>query len=179
MKITLIRHGITNWNTKNLIQGSTNKKLSRIGIMKTVELKNKLKDNDYDICYMSPLIRCVETAIILIGDRVITQKDDRLIERNMGELEGESYSKYDRNKYWDYDLNSNDLGVEDLHSIFDRCRSFLESIPDKYDNVMIVSHSAVLRCLYHLIVGTELKGYLGDKKIPNLCVIELEYKKKH
>ena len=78
----------------------------------------------------------------------------------------------------DYDLNCGDFGVEPIKDLFDRCRDFLDDIGD-YDNVMIVSHSAVLRCLYHLIVGTELKGYLGDKKIPNLEVIELEYEKKH
>ena len=178
MKLTLIRHGLTRWNSENRILGSTNKKLSKVGVMKATELKEKLKDKNYDICYMSPLIRCVETAIILIGDRVLTKSDKRLIERNMGEFEGEDFSKYDHDKYWDYDLNCGDSGVEPIKDLFDRCRDFLDDIGD-YDNVMIVSHSAILRCLYHLIVGTELKGYLGDKKIPNLEVIELEYEKKH
>lgn len=178
MKITLIRHGLTTWNSQNRLLGFTSKKLSKIGVMKANELKEELKDKEYDICYMSPMIRCVETAIILIGDRVLTKPDKRLMERNMGDLEGKDYSLYDRHKFWDYDLDSDDLGVEKLSDLFARCREFLDDIGD-YENVLIVSHSAVIRCLYHLIVGTELKGYLGDKKIPNLCVIELEYEKKH
>ena len=96
MKITLIRHGLTTWNSQNRLLGFTNKKLSKIGVMKANELKEELKDKEYDICYMSPMIRCVETAIILIGDRVLTKPDKRLIERNMGDLEGKDYSLYDR-----------------------------------------------------------------------------------
>ena len=47
-----------------------------------------IKEKHYDYCYMSPLVRCVETALILIGDRVEMIPEKRLIERGLGELEG-------------------------------------------------------------------------------------------
>ena len=69
---------------------------------------------------MSPLVRCVETAFILVGDRVEMIRDDRLIEREMGELEGRPREEYNVYRYWDYDLNTSDRGVEPIQDVFKR-----------------------------------------------------------
>ena len=80
MKITLVRHAETEQNILDLCQGRQNNQLSDNGRTKCKLLKAKLKDIKFDYCYMSPMLRTVETAIILIGDRVETFPDDRLIE---------------------------------------------------------------------------------------------------
>ena len=64
-------------------------------------LKTKIKDEKIDICFSSPLVRAFETAMILVGDKVEIKKDPRLIERNLGKLEGKDRSTYDFLKYWD------------------------------------------------------------------------------
>lgn len=175
MKITLVRHAETQNNTDNKIQGLENNKLSKIGIMHAVELKNKVKDIDYDVCYMSPLARCVETAIIMIGDRVKTIPDKRLIERDMGELEGKDFSEYDATLYWDYEKNYSGMGVEKIQSLFDRCRDFLEDLKGKgYENVLIVTHASPVRALHSLIINKDLNSNLRDFVIPNCFIEELE-----
>ena len=76
MKITLVRHGQTESNYNEICQGSTNILLNDTGRRQCQKLRDKIKDKKYDVCYMSPLVRAVETAMILIGDRVeIVEKD--------------------------------------------------------------------------------------------------------
>lgn len=88
MVITLVRHGQTEENFLHKIQGRSNNLMNDTGRRECQRLKMKIKDKKYDYCYMSPLVRAVETAMILIGDRVEMIPDKRLIERDMGELEG-------------------------------------------------------------------------------------------
>ena len=94
MKITLVRHAETMFNENNKIQGSSNIKLSDKGVRNVLKLRDKIKDEHYDICLMSPLSRAVETAFLLVGDRVLTQVDERLLERGMGNLEGKDFYKH-------------------------------------------------------------------------------------
>ena len=177
MKITLIRHGETEWNYENKLQGRHNMELNDRGIRQVKRLKTKINNLSYDYCYMSPLIRTVQTAIILIGDRVETIPDKRLVERYLGELECKSRDLYDVHKYWDYNLNSNDLGVEPVQDIFKRCEEFLEYIKNKYDDnasILIVSHGAPIRELHHILSNTDRNGNLLEIKIPNCFYREYE-----
>ena len=137
------------------------------------KLREPLKDVHFDFCYMSPLVRTVETAFILIGDRVETFPDKRLIERDMGELTGKSRDLYDVKKYWDYDLNSSDLGVEAIQEVFKRCEDFLDYVMKKHPNghILVVSHGAPVRALYHLIKHRNLHSNLLTISIPN-CYCE-------
>ena len=178
MKITLVRHGQTESNYLKLLQGRVNNLLNDTGRRQCKKLAEGIKDIHYDYCYMSPLVRCVETAMILIGDRVETIPDKRLIERSLGELEGRPGEEYNAYKFWDYDLNRSDYGVEPLQDVFERCKEFLEYIinkhPDKH--ILIVTHSAPYRALKHLILGHELKGNLLGEDIPNCTLEEFEIK---
>ena len=85
MKITLVRHGQTEANLSGILQGRANNLLNDTGRRQAKYLAMSIKEKHYDYCYMSPLVRCVETALILIGDRVEMIPDKRLIERDLGE----------------------------------------------------------------------------------------------
>lgn len=173
MKITLVRHGQTEYNYENKIQGLTNNYLNDTGRRQCKTLREKLLDQDFDICYMSPLIRTVETAIILIGERVETVPDKRIIERDMGELEGKDRSLYDVKKFWDYNLNCDDLGVEKIQDVFSRCREFLGYVISKYPgkDILVVSHGAPIRAMHHILKKTDLSSNLLDIKVGN-CYCE-------
>lgn len=162
MKICLVRHGQTESNFEGIIQGRENVELNDTGRRQCQKLALKIKDKKYDYCYMSPMLRTVETAILLIGDRVETIPDNRLIEREMGEITNKSRDLYDTKKYWDYNLNSGDLGVEKVQDIFDRCRDFLKYIINKHEGatIMIVSHSAIIRAIRHILLGTDVNSNL-------------------
>lgn len=179
MTITIVRHGQTEENYLNHIQGLSNNLMNDTGRRECQRLRSKLENEHYDICFMSPLVRTVETAFILVGDRVETVSDKRLIERNMGELEGKDRSLYDSKKYWDYNLNCTDAGVEGIQSIFERCQGFLDYVmanyPDK--DILIVSHGSPVRAIRHLLKKTNLKeDNLLDIEIGNCYCEKIEVK---
>ena len=180
MQITLVRHGQTDYNNAKILQGVSNIPLNDTGRKQATTLKQRLKDTNFDICFSSPLIRAMETAMILVGDRVEIIRDNRLIERNLGQLEGKDVSLYNSKKYWDYNFNSNDLDVESIQTIFKRCEEFLSYISEKYKDksVLVVSHGAVTRALYHIISNTSKNSNMLKLKVDNCFCETLEYKDK-
>lgn len=178
MKITFVRHAQTEQNYLEVCQGLQNNPLCDDGRRQALKLKEKLKDKHFDYCYMSPMLRTVETAIILIGDRVETIPDKRIIERNLGELENVPRKFYDYKKYWDYNLNCSDRGVEPVQDIFKRCEDFLNYIKEKHkgQSILIVSHSSPIRAMIHIIENTDRSSKLYKKVIDNLFCEEYEIK---
>ena len=180
MKIYLVRHAETELNKEHIMQGrSENPQINIKGTMQATELKNKIKDINFTVCFTSPLIRCWSTAMILVGDRVEIKEDKRLIERDLGLLEGKDRSCYDVEKYWDYNLNSNDDNVEKIQDIFKRCNEFLQFLKENYDeddNILVVSHSAITRCLHHILESSDLNKNLLGFKIDNCYFKEYNLK---
>jgi len=173
MLITLVRHGQTEENYHGTIQGSTNTLLNDTGRRECQRLKQKIKDINFDYCYMSPMIRTVETAMILVGERVELIPDKRLEERGMGDLEGEPFSTYNSVDYWNYENNKNDFNVEPVQDLFTRVDDFLNYIKNKHadQSILIVTHSAPYRALRHLLLKHKLSGNLWDEKVKN-CQME-------
>jgi len=176
MKVTLVRHGETEENYLGKIQGRTNPLLNDTGRRQVLRLKNKLSNLNYDLCFTSPLIRCFETAIVLVGDRVEIIRDDRLIERDLGELEGRPVAEYNAFQFWNYDKNRSDYGIEPVQDLIKRCRDFLDEIKKKYPDksIMIVTHGGPYRAFRHLLKEDSLKGNLLDGKIENCSCEEFE-----
>ncbi len=177
MNITLISSAPTNQDYLELCQGRQNNLLSDDGRRQCAKLKEKIKDKHYDYCYMSPLVRDVETSIILIGDRVETIKDDRLIDREYGEFTGMLKKYYDFSKYWDYNSNYKDRKVEGIQELFSRCEKFLNDIVNKYEDgdILIVASPDVIRVLHYLII--DKREELLDISIENLFYEELKVKR--
>lgn len=176
MKITLVRHGQTESNYLDICQGSSNILLNDTGRRECQRLREKIKDKHYDVCYMSPLVRTVEAAMILIGDKVQMIPERKLIDRDLGELEGKERSLYDANKYWDYNLNCSEQGVEPVQDIFKRCSEFLDYILEKHkdESVLIVAHAATIRAIRHLLLKTDLSKSLLHDDIKNCYYEEIE-----
>lgn len=172
--ICLVRHAQTDFNKDNRIQGRTNNAdLNDVGLRQVKKLRAEINSLSFDICYSSPLIRTIETAFGLVGDRTLIKQDDRLIERFMGEFESKDRSLYDSKKYWDYNLNCTDSGVEGIQDLFNRCSDFLDDIKKHHanENVLIVSHGAVIRALHFLLLGTDLENSVLSFKVDN-CSLE-------
>lgn len=168
----LVRHGETDFNKLGKLQGRGNSILNKNGMKQVDILRKRFNDYPVDVCFSSPLIRAVQTAFTLIGDRCLFIKDDRLIERELGELEGKKRECYDIKKYWDYELNSNDLDVEKVQDLYLRVQDFITYIKANYQDkrILIVSHSAVIRCFLGILKNID-SSKLHDQKISN-CYFE-------
>ena len=158
--IYLVRHGDTDLNNKHIIQSKNNTHLNMRGVNKVKQLRTTLLDLGVDICYTSPLFRTLETAFGLVGDKALIINDQRLIDRDMGDYEGKNTSEFDHEKYWDYNLNCCDNGVEGIQDLFKRCQEFIDDILNntKYQKILIVSHNGVIRCLHHILKNTDLRN---------------------
>lgn len=65
MEIWITRHGCTNLNEKNLMQGRTDEPLNEIGIQQAREARKRIGNITFDAVYSSPLERALLTASIL------------------------------------------------------------------------------------------------------------------
>ena len=57
MRIYLIRHGETEWNTRHLLQGATDIPLNQNGVEVARITAEALKDVPFDVVFTSPLKR--------------------------------------------------------------------------------------------------------------------------
>jgi broad specificity phosphatase PhoE len=90
MKIYLIRHGETDWNRQNRLQGTEDIELNETGIAQSEKCAKAVAPVLADVILSSPLKRAKATAEIIArhmsGVPVIVEQD--LIERDFGSLSG-------------------------------------------------------------------------------------------
>lgn len=176
MVLYVVRHGETLKNKYGLIQGQTECDLSENGRKKALELIPIVDKLNIDVVISSPLKRAIDTARIITSDKYPINIDDRIIERNWGLCEGASIDLVDTVKCWNFFLNTSDNGIEKVQDLLGRVSEFLEDIRSKYSdkNVLVVSHSAILRAIHYCIGQIPLDGDMSKIDIPNLRIIEYE-----
>ena len=85
--IYIIRHGKTEMNKANVLQGRSNHPLNDEGILQAKTAADRLKDIHFDHVFSSPLTRAVQTAEIIAPHRTPII-EERLIEMDYGPYEG-------------------------------------------------------------------------------------------
>lgn len=177
IKLYIVRHGQTDYNLKKIVQDNFST-LNETGIKQANIVREKIKDIDYDLIISSPYLRTKQTSkIINIKNKPIIF-DDRLVERNMGELAEKhmNYDTYNAVLYWNYKLNLSDRGIEGIQSIFKRAEDFIKYIKENYNgkSIIVVSHQAIIRALHHVISNTDRKSDLYKFKVENACLLKYE-----
>lgn len=172
MIVYIVRHGEV---PHNALRQYNNKDedLNAQGIFQANELRNKIKNIDYDIIISSPLIRAKHTAqIINVKNREIII-DDRIKEREPGDLSGKSLDVTNRDEYWNYNTTIQYGSSENIKSFFDRVFSFLNELKsENFSSVLVVAHSGVSKAfscyfdgmkdghfLHHGLKNCEIKKY--------------------
>lgn len=93
-KIILLRHGLSDWNKKNLFTGWEDIDLNEEGIQEAHEAAELLSENGFtfDLAFTSVLKRAINTLSIILDDMHLTgiqvEKSWRLNERHYGTLQG-------------------------------------------------------------------------------------------
>ncbi|MCP4672592.1 MAG: histidine phosphatase family protein, partial [Desulfobacula sp.] len=104
--IFLVRHGQTEWNLQNRLQGHKNSPLTIKGREQALKAKKALREYEIHRAYVSPLQRARETSNIILGDRQIkTIQKNNLKEMNLGPWEGktrEEIKKSHPDKYYQF-----------------------------------------------------------------------------
>lgn len=167
--LTLVRHGQSDWNNKNLFTGWENPGLTSEGIDEAhatgVLLKKQRKI--YSYIFTSLLDRAINTANIILEELdlngINVVRDEALNERDYGELTG--LNKDDARKKWGKDQvhiwrRSFDIpppGGESLKDTADRVIPYYENkiLPLLFEdnNILVSAHGNSLRALVMHIEG--------------------------
>lgn len=171
MKIYLVRHGECDSNLKK-IYNYKYEGLNDTGKEQAKILRDKIKDIHFDIIYSSPLLRAKQTAEILNIQNTQIIYDERLREREHGNLEGKSLDVTNREEYWNYYTTIKYGTEESIPELFTRVANFLDELKkQKYDNVLIVAHSGITKAFY-----AYFNGIPEDGKFLNLGLKNTELK---
>ena len=161
MKLYLVRHGEVNHNLYGLYNRE-DEDLNETGIKQAKELREKIKNIEYDFIISSPLSRAKHTAnIINIKNKNIVI-DDRIKERDPGSLSGQPIEVTNREEYWNYYATIQYGTSENIKEFFYRVYNFLDELKAKdYKNVLIVAHSGVSKAFSGYFNGIDDGKFLN------------------
>ena len=173
MKIYLVRHGQVPHNASHQYN-TKDEDLTDVGIKQTLEVKEKIKDIDFDIIYSSPLIRAKHTAQIITDNNSNIVFDDRLKERSCGSLSGQPLEVTNRVEYWNYYTDIQYGTSENIQEFFKRVYDFLDELKTKdYKKVLIVGHSGISKAFNGYFEGIQ-DGKFLDRGLKNCEIKEYE-----
>jgi len=169
MKICLIRHGETDWNSVGKFQGREDIPLNKAGIKQIQRTSNYLKKSKWDEIISSPLTRAKMSAEIIrkqIGLRKIHEEID-FIERDLGKISGMTQEEADRSF-----PDGNYEGIEPLEKLHDRSMNALIKWVKEFNekNIIIMTHGATINSILTKLSGGAIK--MG-KAIPKNAFITL------
>lgn len=72
-ELTLIRHGQSLWNLQNLFTGWVDVPLSEQGIQEALQAGETLRNKQFDVVYVSTLIRAVQTAMMILARNAVSK----------------------------------------------------------------------------------------------------------
>ena len=161
-EIILIRHGETEWNAQQRMQGHSNSELSAVGREQIQALGRWMKNESFDHIYSSDSLRARQTAEAITQHSGHTlQIDQRLREKNLGVFEGltseEAKERFPEVYRLFKTAGANyviDKG-ESTQQLLDRALQFLEEIRLKHPEkrVVLVSHGGIVRVLIKHTLG--------------------------
>jgi len=174
--IYVVRHGETDWNAQNKLQGKTDIPLNENGINSAKILMKELEDVEFDFVFSSPLKRAKETCRIIINNNKAIVFDDRLVERNHGELEGKHKNEFDKHRLWSLTESSPYESVETLDALRFRIYGFLDSLKTHKDkNILIVSHAGAIRIMTEYFKGKPSTNNLLEYTVENCEVLKFSW----
>jgi len=173
----LVRHGETEWNHQNRLQGTIDIPLSAIGSRQAHCLARKLGQQTWDAIYASDLSRAVTTAQIVANSMSLRVAiDKRLRERNYGPLEGRIRSNINH-LYPGLITHGTEHaieGVEPFASLCERAQIAFEEIAERHagQRLLIVSHGGWINALLHTISNGQYGTGVNKQENTGVSLLE-------
>lgn len=166
-ELILIRHGETDWNADQRIQGHVDIALNRTGLAQADAIGKRFRDDKIDVLLSSDLRRAMQTmAPIAEGRDMPVLPDQRLRERHLGILQGKTREEAQRLMPEAYEIfRSRAPGAEledgeSLNTFASRVLDALADLIETYRNkrIVAVTHGGVLDIAYRHASGTPLEA---------------------
>lgn len=161
----LVRHGETQWNAEERIQGQTDVPLHETGRREATLTGRRLSDTRFAAVYSSDLLRTQETAGLILGEQAHTppavETHANLREVAYGIFEGLTWSEIrDKDarmgeRQFVRDLDFSPPDGETFRQVLARTKKFANLLRDRHvnDDVLVVAHGGSLRALAIGILG--------------------------
>ncbi len=143
--ICLMRHGETDWNQQQRIQGRSNISLNERGIQQAKDAREAVWKTKWNKIYTSPLTRAKQTAHILQSSSSATiHIEEAFIEKSFGDVEGKSYTHvFSTHPDGVYPNAETDEDV--VMRILDQFTKIQAEHPN--ERILVVTHGAVIHAL--------------------------------
>ena len=184
MEILVTRHGQTDWNVLEKIQGQTDIELNDTGRQQAEKTGKLIRNENIDLIISSPLKRAKETAQIINKNFNVTIiEDNRLMERKFGKSEGLTKSNIRKlkeynseiNDVWNYNRNIDFNGMETMQDFCNRIYEFLDDIIIRYKdkNILLVTHGGVSVPIKYYFMNEPLEKFVDRDNIKGLKNCEI------
>jgi probable phosphoglycerate mutase len=186
LHIYITRHGETQWNSENRLQGWKDSELTDNGIRNAVALGERLYQTEFNAVYSSPIERAVKTTKLICSDRIIPLRlEDGLKEINFGDWEGkvkeeiEQISKQEFFNFWNapHLYNHEPHNGESLVTLKRRVEQVIyRIIADNTDgNVLIVTHGVAIRAILSYLMNTPTEKWWDGPFIEGTSLTLAQY----
>lgn len=181
-RIALLRHGPTRWNAEGRMQGRRDTELSPQGRAAVAAWRLPAEWSGADVI-SSPLQRCLETVATLRQSHpelTSATIDPRFIERDWGTWEGRTLAEM-REELGPEMARREALGLdfrpddgETMRETQQRVLPALADLARKQDRSLVVAHRGVIRAIYSLATGWDMRDKPAHKMVRDgLQIFEL------
>ena len=166
-KLHFIRHGITEANLQGIYCGTTDYPLCEEGLNGLNALMNDYQYPYVDVVYSSPLLRAMQTAMILFPNCEYIAVEN-LREASFGRFDGKKMADLKNDEeFQKWIVPGSDFtpaGVEPSKSFHVRCREGVIQVVDDmmrsgYTSAAIVTHASVISSSFQALAYPQLSGY--------------------
>ena len=185
MRLYIVRHGETQWNTEGRLQGQADIPLNEKGRAIARATAMGMKEIHFDAAFTSPLIRARETAQIILGDRKISlEQDERIQEISFGEMEGCHVRGEEGQvvipRFQDFFENPGAYmppkGGESIQELCRRTGDFLEELKNRQElqgrTILAATHGAASRAMLLHITRRPVAEFWGSG-VPKNCSVSI------
>jgi len=183
-KLYIIRHGETDFNKMNIVQGNgVDTDLNETGLNQGFLFYNKYKTIRFDKIYVSGLKRTQQTIQHFINDGIPYEKLHELNEISWGEYEGKAQDFKER-EFYQYAVNAWNSGNYDIavangetpNELQERQKKALEFILKNTHErtVLVCMHGRALKSFICLLLNVPLLN-MDKYQHQNTCLYQLDF----
>ena len=161
--ITIVRHAPTEYNKKGIFMGSLDIAPDPLDITLVQEAQKQIEHISFDAVFASPYKRAYETAKAVSNNRYDIIVDQRLVERCLGDWEGNPKSEVQALFPTAFPNGIMDVyfcppNGEPYEHLIKRISNFLSEIYQDGANILVITHNGVFRVMKSLITGDNLSN---------------------
>ncbi len=182
LQIYLTRHGQTDWNQENRLQGQLDIPLNAAGIQQAEALSGFLQNVKIDRAFTSSLVRSEQTAEIVLQNRLLNLEIlDNLKELNLGDWQGKLQTEVSQEfALWQSNAFATPKSGETLHAFHTRVsktwdKLIQDSTAKTQTNVLVVAHKWVNAAILCHILGLSLNHFWDFATQGNCEVTIIDY----